>query len=324
MKRQAFTLVELLVVIAIMAILMGLLLSAVQKVRESANKAKCASNLHELAIAAHDYHLTNKAFPPGLTQTDESNSYSGNSLFVYLLPYIEEGVLFSRWDLTKPTNNQNGGINSNIANVIPLYICPSDPLPNNPSGYNGVPHAMTSYGGNGGTRSYYPTDARADGVFFTTGTASAPVANQKPVTIEQITDGSSNTLLFGERNHSDVNYDSFSTGVGWVDPIEEWGWWAPIGGYDGIGDVTLSTAVPINYHLTFSFATRKTANPPANSQTAMYHYEDLRLCAFGSSHPAGANFAFADGAVRYLPETTDLSVLQALSTRAGGEPVQTP
>ncbi|HMC63531.1 MAG TPA: DUF1559 domain-containing protein, partial [Gemmataceae bacterium] len=184
MPRKAFTLSELLVVIAIIAILVGLLLSAVQKVREAAARTRCANNLRQLALAAHNYHATNGTFPPGLSQMP--HPFRGNSVFTYLLPYFEQDTLYGQWDFDKPRTNTAGGINARTAVVLNLLICPSDVLPQNPIDYRGTFYGATSYGGNGGTRSYYPTSATADGMFFTTGPASAPATNQTPVRIGEV------------------------------------------------------------------------------------------------------------------------------------------
>ena len=105
--RRAFTLIELLVVIAIIAILIGLLLPAVQKVREAANRAKCTNHLKQIALAAHNYHGAHERFPPGVHQLSFSGMprYRGVTLFVYLLPYLEQDNLARDWDRTDPLTN---------------------------------------------------------------------------------------------------------------------------------------------------------------------------------------------------------------------------
>ena len=157
--------------------------------------------------------------------------------------------------------------------------------------YSGYVFGMNSYGANGGTRSWYITDMKTDGVFW---------INSK-VSVSGIPDGTSTTLLFGERYHKDPAYLDIATLGGWA--------WA---NYNGPEDYILSTPVPINYQL------------PLGTVTGAPNYpEDDRTCAFGSGHPNGANFCFADGSVRFLTLTSnsDLPLLQAVSTRANGEPI---
>src|SRR5262249_4507009 len=120
------------------------------------------------------------------------------------------------------------------------------------------------------------------------------------VRIADVTDGTSNTLVFGERSHFDPVFDAPQASGGCGDLLEAWGWWA----FRAPGDVTLSSAVPINYKVT------------APCTAVQY---DERINAFGSRHPGGANFAMTDGSVRFVSESIPLVTLRALSTRAGGE-----
>jgi prepilin-type processing-associated H-X9-DG protein len=204
-----------------------------------------------------------------------------------------------------------------------VFVCPADRIEQNPVVKAGRHYGMTSYGGNGGTRSYYPDFATVDGIFHTTGPASHPEPNQQPVDIEMITDGTSHTLLFGERSHHDPNYATF-VAMAWADSLDYVGTWAAIGGRKRISDATMSGYAPINYLVPFDYDHRDLANPPLGSWLDFQYYADLRLCAWGSHHPGGAQFAFADGSVRFLSESLPLVTLQALSTRAGGEVVEEP
>jgi len=321
-RRTGFSLVELLVVIAIIGTLVALLLPAVQAARGAARRLQCANHLHQLALAAHSFHSAQRAFPPGLHQLPFSSPpiYRGTSLFVYLLPYIEYAPLAENWNHEQPLLNAEGGPAARAATVIPALVCPDDLIAENPIARGERYYGMTSYGGNGGTRSYFPDLATVDGVFHTTGPASLPEANQQQVRIEMIEDGTSTTLLFGERNHDDPEFESFAR-VGWADSLAAVGSWSAIGGKRRIVDVTMSGHAPVNYRLPFSYDSRLSACPPADSRQDFGYYEDLRFCAWGSRHAGGANFAMADGSVRFLTDELPLMILQALSTRDGREAV---
>jgi prepilin-type processing-associated H-X9-DG protein len=162
---------------------------------------------------------------------------------------------------------------------------------------------MCSYGGNAGTRSVLtggmPDLPRLskDGVIYV----------GSNVSVTDIIDGSSNTLLFGERFHSDPEYDRRTLEIRRdFPPMAGWGRWGFVANQGASGNISLSTPAPINYRV------------PAGGDFAAL--ED-RACVFGSGHPGGANFAVADGSVRLLRDGIPLPALQALSTRAGGEAV---
>lgn len=306
-RRNGFTLIELLVVIAIIAVLIGLLLPAIQKVRASAARVQCANHLGQLALASHNYHTAYSSFPPGVQQAiyTDSPSFRGYSLFIYLLPYLEQDNLYRSWDFGDPLSNAAGGSSARAAVVLPGLLCPADVVPMNPVTFRGRTYAIASYAGNGGTRSFDPGSASTDGVFHTTGPGSLPVANQSSVTIGDVTDGTANTLLFGERNHHDPAFDAL---FGSFRKMAEWGAWGVSAGRVAAGDVTLSAAAPINYTISAgSVATRS--------------LEEQRICAFGSNHAGGANFALADGSVRFIRDTISSALLQRLSARNDGQVV---
>jgi prepilin-type N-terminal cleavage/methylation domain-containing protein/prepilin-type processing-associated H-X9-DG protein len=319
---RAFTLIELLVVIAVIGVLVALLLPAVQASRETARRAECINQLRQLGLATLNYEQAEKSFPPGVKQWyfNSAVSHRGVPLFAFLLPYLEEGTALADWDHVDPINNANRGAESNTATVLLLLICPSDVIPKNPivMPIHQWIYALGSYGGNGGTRAYFPRESTADGMFFTTGEASEPVQNQRPVRTSEVTDGLSKTLLLGERSHDDPNYKTFN-GAGWGEPLEEWGWWAASTSRKMAGHVTMSTYAPLNYRLPFSFSGRQNQDPSAASFSAFRHYVDLRINAFGSNHPGGANFCFGDGSGRWLIDDIDRDLFRALGTRAGSE-----
>src|SRR5437016_4775370 len=144
MSRRAFTLIELLVVIGIIAILIGLLLPAVQKIREAAARIKCQNNLKQLALALHGYHDVNGKFP-GVV---EQNPARYTSLFVELLPHVEQAPLYDQWDFTSPLVNGPAG---RCSGRLSVYLCPSHIATDVLFTFNNGQYAITTYGGNGGT-----------------------------------------------------------------------------------------------------------------------------------------------------------------------------
>lgn len=307
-RRNGFTLIELLVVIAIIAILIGLLLPAVQKVREAAARTQCANNLKQIALAAHNYHDKYEKFPTGARPSVTVNGVPtlGTNVWVELLPYIEQDNLYRRWDFADNSKNVAGGTNATQAQVVKILLCPSDRLPDPvwelTTGYPVPPwslgfYGMSSYGGNAGLRSVLTDRLSKDGVFFV----------GSNVRFADISDGPSNTLFFGERYHYDPEYERQRLVV-WPDlpPMAGWGRWGFVANQGASGNISLSTPAQINYRV------------PLNGNRSTL--ED-RSCVFGSGHPGGANFAFVDGSVRYLRDSIPPPTLQALSTRAGGEVV---
>ncbi|MCC7084871.1 MAG: DUF1559 domain-containing protein [Pirellulales bacterium] len=312
-----FTLIEVLVVIAMIGVLVALLLPAVQSAREAARRVHCSNQLKQLALAAQHYHATWNSFPPGV---DRSTSKK-QSLFVFLLPEMEDRSFYEQW---KQPNADRAVLG---ATVLPGLVCPSDRIPNNPvqNKMSAKCYGLTSYGGNGGTRSFHPDspDLKADGIFFEVGAKSRPVVDQRAVRISDIADGTSSTLLFGERSHDDPNFDSFAK-RGWEQTMGEYGYWTASGGNLALGDVTLSSFAELNYRVPATYENRAEANPAASSVSAFRFYADRRLSAFGSNHPGGANFALADGSVRFIHNDIPQESLRAMSTRSGGEPVKVP
>jgi prepilin-type N-terminal cleavage/methylation domain-containing protein/prepilin-type processing-associated H-X9-DG protein len=316
-SRRGFTLIELLVVIAIIAILIGLLLPAVQKVREAANRSKCQNSLHQLVIAAQNFHTENSRLPVGLawgwipnsppspppvnsTQPDPyfPHDKSNRNLYIEMLPYFEQDGLQTRWDFNPDNNNQNLATNRDglSAQLIKVAICPSDaeddPIQQVSSAGSGTRYyGQVSYCGNAGRRSYFYQDMTHDGVFF---------VNSK-VRMADIIDGTSNTIMFAERSHYDPEFDRIYPAY----PIRNWGGWAFCTPRNSVADYLIGTEVAINYRV------------PTTASVGSLPEQDDRLTAIGSMHPGGANVALADGSVRFATDRTPLKILSAYGTRNG-------
>jgi prepilin-type N-terminal cleavage/methylation domain-containing protein len=302
MKRQGFTLIELLVVIAIIALLIALLIPAVQKVREAAARTQCQNNLKQIGIALHGFHNQHGFFPSGIMANIDTGS--GNiprtscprcavppiqgmwgSWLTWILPYMEQNGLYSLLDLTGREYGYCLGPVSPGATVVPTYICPVDYVPMQTIQYGTYYFGVNSYFANAGTIAWPVTIARLDGVMY----------YNSSVRISQITDGTSNTLLAGERYSFDPNVADTD-----LADTRGWAWTNYNSGEDSLG----STQYPLN------------------SQEIAIGL-DARKNNFGSGHPDGANFVLCDGSTRFLTNEFSQQIInyQRLSMPSDGNSV---
>jgi prepilin-type N-terminal cleavage/methylation domain-containing protein len=330
-RRSAFTLIELLVVIAIIAIHIGLLLPAVQKVREAAARVKCQNNLKQLALACHGYHDLYERMPGGV----DNNPARYSTLFVELLPHIEQDPLYRQWDFVNLNNNYTGAT-SRAATVIPQHLCPSHPISENPTMVGSFGVALTTYGGNGGRIVFPPSRATVDGMFHTIGPKSEPQPNQRGVTIVSVTDGTSNTILLGERVMGDPAMDTYlKAPAGLITPTPNppiqssmaYCVWAMPPGPNAAASLFGAEATLGFGHPTFWEPPKSPLPglppppPPPIPWDSLKLTWWARLGAYGSCHFGGVNMAMADGSIHFLRYQTSGATLAAMSTRAGGEVV---
>ncbi len=333
--KRAFTLVELLVVIAIIGILVALLLPAVQSAREAARRTQCLSNLKQIALAGLNHHDTFKAFPIGM-KMKESNTAAESTWLISLLPFVEQNTLFDKWDFDEPANNVTTSIEtSRAATIIDVYLCPSDEFEENPfrllgpaSAFGGSTnngsqrgfHSGSSYAGNYGEGSFHVSNSqfpiKPNGVLFMTGPSATlrtglhalaqSHQNLAPVSIRKVVDGTSSTLMLGEKHHSDPFFDSWtSSNSGFkMYQVSAWAW---SGGLKGSAGLFCSSVAGIN----------NSAAAFGGSQN--FFAQDHRFNAWGSAHPGVSGFAFCDGSADFIADTINDDTLVSLSTRASAD-----
>jgi len=315
--RTAFTLVELLVVIAIIGVLVALLLPAVQSAREAARRMQCTNNLKQMALASHNVHDVGGRFPSGhkVTYNGSSQVYFSNC-FIQILPYIEQQALFSLYD---DTQSNVSPVNLRVCqSYVPAYACPSELRPKRilqpetqaPTGGTGnVQFMIGSYRGmcgysadNNNTWAGFPSEvltnlaknAGSRGMLHTDW-SGGPAAAER---IANITDGTSNTLFYGERTTKThhPNSSGKSRGTFWADSFNL---------YSLSASETISATLLNDYDLC--------ASRVSNENQCKY--------GWGSFHSNQILFAWGDGSVRPVNTNIDMQIFVYLSTIGNGETV---
>jgi prepilin-type N-terminal cleavage/methylation domain-containing protein len=282
--RAAFTLIELLVVIAIIAVLIGLLLPAVQKVREAANRSKCQNNLKQIGLALHAYHDANGNFPAGFGNTATVGGVSaGWGWGAYILPYIEQSALHAQLNVAGGDATIPAAANANTQTKLTVYRCPSD-VGNDINTHRGS-HSTSNYAG-----VYAARDESLDTLDTSASGPNGMFFQNSKVRIAMVTDGMSNTLMVGERRYDNATISPKKGGAVWLGR-------APGGG-------NASTVQPL---------WGDAASPFRLNGTTTY--------GFSSNHNGMVGFVLGDGSVRHLRDSITPATLNNLAQRNDNNPV---
>jgi prepilin-type N-terminal cleavage/methylation domain-containing protein/prepilin-type processing-associated H-X9-DG protein len=344
-RTAGFTLIELLVVIAIIAVLISLLLPAVQSAREAARRAQCVNNLKQIALASHNYESTHGSFPMGnrayaftfsSASPDACSVYIGHSAFTFLMPYLEGGNTYNTFNLVRPYNSFSNLTEGLIKTAT--YLCPTDSLAtDDPDIQQFITTTQNSYAMSRGRQENIAFNWAISGSLPDPKAPFASTCNfgggdgmfgpEESVRIAAITDGTSNTFLFGEMSRfknepagSNFNFGNVTwdfVGPPWTAANPTWN-----------GDIRVTSGAfvipklnaPADTNGSVIAACFATAVQPPD-WIPVQACQNLGQWAFRSLHPGGANFAFADGSVKFVKDSINLSSYRSLGTRAGSEVV---
>jgi prepilin-type N-terminal cleavage/methylation domain-containing protein/prepilin-type processing-associated H-X9-DG protein len=324
-RSQAFTLIELLVVIAIIGVLIGLLLPAVQKIREAAARTQCVNNLKQIGLALHAYYDAKKSFPGN--HRPAALTSARERWFTKILPFLEQGNLYKQYD---PLTNWDSPANLPVtATPLQVAVCPSTPNGNRQdfdeaNGFSNPIVAVTDYAGVYGL---WPTFLSANGITQANPLGALTKVDGQSLTVADIRDGLSNTIHVVESAGRPFVYQNgalVSQNV-FQDQVLGGGWCRPASDIWVIGFADRAGTIPggpyaINAANGLDCFAKYPAQVPAGAPTGTDGTGQIY-----SFHAAGANVLFADGSVHFLDAdpTAGISpaVLAALVTRAGSEPV---
>jgi prepilin-type N-terminal cleavage/methylation domain-containing protein/prepilin-type processing-associated H-X9-DG protein len=318
-RKSGFTLIELLVVIAVIAILIGLLLPAVQKVREAAARMQCQNNLKQFALALHSAHDANSKFPPG----HDNNNFSTHA---YILPYMEQDNVYRTINFTLPYSDPSNA--TATATRIKTFVCPSDP------GLGAVPAqwAPTNYRVNQGSGILWglpPTST--SNVNYGMPAPNGPFYEYSTTRMTDITDGTSNTAMVSE-----ALVGSFNAGVTSPNNTQRLG--QAVGLYPATPDQAYAMCQSVGYQNLAYNGMPDTGAPwiygyhsttiyfhvgPPNSSSCMYPSGRIGTAA-RSNHTNGVNLALCDGSVRFIGNSIDLASWRAMGSKDGGEVFTVP
>ena len=304
-KRVGFTLVELLVVIAIIGILIGMLLPAVQQVREAARRASCQNNMRQLGIGLHNYEGVYGVFPAGSNFSPFGAAQDRGSILIRILPFIEQGGLFDLFDLNAQPDFQLGPDGLHLAsNVISTFICPSFSGPSTyPSTVTGTHQRATfCYSASKGPTAHNNSPSNSCNLWSAwNALALAPYnvtdnfagvfhRRGERIPLSRIYDGTSNTILFGEVLPS----CSWHIQRGWA--------------HTNNGQGMTSTLIPINW------INDNQSHPSGCYRPGNWNAE----FGFKSEHPGGVMILMGDASVHFLTETVDFQLFQYLGAKDDG------